>query len=93
MQQVGLQTGGEDDGEKTEGWSFLSSSRVDFVCFNSCSAIQESSSAEYPFHQIRYMHADGAPQWWRIFSILYSFSPSIKSGGGAGKLEPWIEFS
>ena len=99
----GCQRGGAHDvrrvelrvgvGEKTEGWSFLYSSRADFACFNSRSAIQESSSAEYPFHRIKNMRADGEPRWRKIFSISYSSSPSIKSGGGAGKFRPWTSFS
>ena len=76
-----------------ERWSFLYSSRVDFVCFNSCLAIQESSLAEYPFHQTRYMHADGVPWWHNIFLILYSSLSSIRSGSGGGKFGLWILFS
>ena len=63
------------------------------MCFNSCSAIQESSLTEYPFHQIRYMHADGEPWLHKIFLILYSSSPSIKSEGRAGKFQLWTLFS
>ena len=60
-----------------EGWSFLYSSRVDLMCFNSSSVIQESSLGEYSFHQIRYMHTIRAPWWYKIFLILYSSLPSI----------------
>ena len=56
------------------------------LCFRFCSGIQESSSAEYPFHRIRNKHFVGVPRWHRIFSISYSSLPLIRSGGGDGKL-------
>ena len=75
------------------GWSLLYVARVDFACFKSHSGTQESSSAEYPFHQIRNEQFVGVLRWHRIFSISYSSSPLIRSGGGEGKLVPWIMFS
>ena len=53
---------------------------------------QESSSAEYPFHRIRNDRLVGVPRWRRIFTISYSFSPLIRSGGGEGKLGLWTAF-
>ena len=63
------------------------------ACFKFCSGTQKSSSAEYPFHQIRNIWANGVPQWHRIFLILYSSSPLIRSGGGAGKFRLCMLFS
>ena len=68
-----------------EGWSFLYKVRADLACFKPCSGTHESSSAEYLFHRIRKEQEDGAPWWCMIFSISYSSSPLIRSGGGAGK--------
>ena len=67
--------------------------RADFACFRFRSGIQESSSAEYPFHRIRNECLVGVPRWRKIFSTSYSSSPSIRSGGGDGKLGPWTVFS
>ena len=39
------------------------------------------------------MREDGEPWWHRIFSISYSSSPSIRSGGRAGKLGLCMLFS
>ena len=55
------------------------------MCFKSCLGTQESSSADYPFHQISNIWANGVPRWHKILLILYSSSPLIRSGGGAGK--------
>ena len=71
----------------------LYEARADLAFFKSRSGTQESSSAEYPFHRIRKEQEDGVPQWHMIFSILYSSSPSIRSGGGAGKFLLWTSFS
>ena len=68
------------------GWSLLYVVRADFACFRFHSGIQESSSAEYPFHQIRNEHLVRVPQWCRTFSTLYSSSPLIRSGGGDRKM-------
>ena len=76
-----------------KGCLFLYSVRADFECFKFHSGSQESSSAENPFHRIRKEWLDGVPQWCRIFSISYSSSPSIRSGGGFGKFGPWTGFS
>ena len=76
-----------------EGWSFLYEVRADLACFKSHSGTHESSSAEYPFHQIRKEREDGVPWWRMFFSISYSSSPLIRSGGGAGKFRPWTSFS
>ena len=76
-----------------EGWSFLYEVRADLAFFKSRSGTQESSSAEYPFHWIRKEQEDGVPRWRIIFSISYSSSPLIRSGGGAGKFLPWTSFS
>ena len=84
--------GEEVMGENAEGCLFLYSIRADFECFKFRSGSQESSSAENPFHQIRKERLDGVPQWHRIFSISYSSSPSIRSGGGFGKFGPWTGF-
>ena len=76
-----------------EGWSLLYEARAELACFRSRSGTQESSSAEYPFHRIRKEREDGVPRWCMIFSILYSSSPSIRSGGGTGKFLLWMSFS
>ena len=52
-----------------------------------------SSSAKYPFHWIRNERVVRVPQWHRIFLILYSSSPLIRSGGGDGKSGPWMVFT
>ena len=75
-----------------KGCLFLYSERADFECFKFRSDSQESSSAENPFHHIRKERLDRAPRWHRIFSISYSSSPSIRSGGGFGKFGPWTGF-
>ena len=74
------------------GWSLLYAVRADFACFRFCSGIQESSLAEYPFHQISNEPLIGVPRWHRIFLISYSSCLLIKSGGGNGKLGPWTVF-
>ena len=62
---------------------------MDFAFLRSHSGTQESSSVEYPFHQIRKDCQDGEPLWCKIQSISYSSSPKMRSGGGVGKfLEP-----
>ena len=58
---------------------------MDFACFKFHSGMQESSSAEYPFHWIRNEWWVRVLQWLRIFPILYSSSLSIRSGNGDGK--------
>ena len=75
------------------GWSLLYVVRADLVFFRFRSGIQESSSAEYPFHWIRNDRLVGVPRWHRIFSTSYSSSPLIRLGGGDGKLGPWMVFS
>ena len=75
------------------GCLLLYSVRADFECFKFCSGSQESSSVENPFHYIRKERLDGVPWWCRIFSISYSSSPLIRSGGGFGKFGPWTGFS
>ena len=75
------------------GWSLLYAVRVGFAWFKFCSGIQESSSAEYPFHQIRNECLVGVLRWHRIFLTLYSSFLLIRSGGGDGKLGPWTLFS
>ena len=60
---------------------------------NSVSGSQESSLVEYPFHCMRYLQLVVVPQCFRIFSSSYSSSSSIRSGGGTGKLVPWVSFS
>ena len=64
--------GGVDWGEKMKEWSFLYFLRVDLAFFDSHLAIHKSSLVEYPFYQIRYIHADGVSQWHKIFLILCS---------------------
>ena len=44
-----------------EGCRVLYEVRVNLVCFKSHSGTQESSLAEYPFHQIRNKQEDGVP--------------------------------
>ena len=75
------------------GWSLLYAARMDFACFKFRSGIQESSSAEYPFHWIRNEWLARVPWWHRIFSTSYSSSSLIRSGGGDGKLGPCTMFS
>ena len=75
----------EHYGGKAVGCLFLYSQRVDFECFKFRSGFHKSSLAENPFHLIRKEQWEGGPQWHRIFSISYSSSPSIRSGGGFGK--------
>ena len=82
-----------DEGRKTEGWSVLYEVRVDLAGFKSCSGTHESSSAKYPFHRIRKEWEDRVLWWHMIFSISYSSSPLIRSGGGTGKFRPWTSFS
>ena len=67
------------------GCRFLKLFKADFAFLRSCSGTQESSLAEYPFHQIRKDRRDKGPLWRKICSISYSSSPAIRSGGGAGK--------
>ena len=73
-------------------WSLLYVVRADLACFKFYSGIQESSLTEYPFHQIRNECLVGVLRWCRIFLTSYSSSPSIRSGGGDGKLGPWTVF-
>ena len=73
---------------KTAGWSLLYAIRADLAFFRFRSGIQESPSAEYPFHRIRNDRLVGVPWWHRIFSTSYSSCPLIRSGGGNGKLGP-----
>ena len=75
------------------GCCFLYSARAVFECLRFRSGSQESSLAENPFHQIRKKWFDSDPQWHRIFSISYSSSPVIRSGGGFRKFGPWMGFS
>ena len=58
--------------------------RVDLACFRFCSGTQESSLAEYPFYRIRKEQEDGVQRWRMIFSISYSSSLLIRSGGVQG---------
>ena len=74
------------------GWSLLYVTRVGLACFKFCSGIQESSLAEYPFHQIRNEHLVRVPWCRKIFSISYSSSLLIRSGGGEGKFVLWMAF-
>ena len=46
------------------------------------------SAAEYPFQDTRYCLHPHVPWCERILSILYSSSPSIRSGGGLEKFSP-----
>ena len=78
---------------QTEGWSVLYEVRADLACFKSCSGIHESSSAEYPFYRIRKEWEDRVLRWRMIFSISYSSCSLTRSGGGAGKFQPWTSFS
>ena len=66
---------------------------MDFAFLKSHSGIQESSSAKYPFHQIRKDHWDGGPLWHKIQSISYSSSPAMRSGGGVEKFRLYMSFS
>ena len=75
------------------GWSFLYAVRADLAFFRFRSGIQESSLAKYPFHQIRNACLVGVLWWRRIFLTSYTSSPLIRSGGGDGKLGPWMAFS
>ena len=75
----------EHYGEKAVGCLFLYSQRADLECFKLCSGSHESSSVENSFHLIRKERWEGGLRWRRIFSISYSSSPSIRSGGGFRK--------
>ena len=66
--------------------------RADLACFKSCSGTQESSLAEYPFHRIRKEREDGVLRWHMIFSISYSSSPLIRSGGVQGSSGHGLHF-
>ena len=80
-------------GNEDRWMEFLYDERADLACFKSCSGTQESSSAEYPFHRIRKEQKVRDPQCRIIFSISYSSSLLIRSGGGAGKFFPCTVFS
>ena len=58
---------------------------MDLACFKSRSGTHESSSVKYPYHRIRKEWENGVLRWHMIFSISYSSSLLIRSGGGAGK--------
>ena len=79
-------------GGKDGGMSLFIIIQSGLVFLRSCSGIQESSLAEYPFHQIRKDHWDGEPLWHKIWSILYSSSPAIRSGGEVGKFGLYTSF-
>ena len=80
-------------GGKADRWSVLYSRRALVAWERFASGVQESSSAEYPFHRIRKEQFRDVPQWHRIWSISYSSSPAIRSGGGFGKFGLCTVFS
>ena len=79
-------------GGNADGWRVLYSRRASVAWERFALGIQESSSAKYPFHQIRKERFRDVPQWRRIRSISYSSSPAIMSGGGFGKFGPCTVF-
>lgn len=80
-------------GGKAEGWRTLYSWRASVVWERLALDIHESSSAEYPFHQIKKEQFHGFLWWCKIHAILYSFSPVISSGSGFEKFGPCTVFS
>ena len=67
--------------------SLLAFSRV-CACCRFPSGSHVFSAAEYPFQDTRYYLHPCVLQCERILSILYSFSPPIRSGGGLEKFGP-----
>ena len=80
-------------GGKAKGWRTLYSWRASLAWERLASGVHESSSAEYPFHWIRKEQFQGVPRWRKIWSISYSSSPAIRSGGGFGKFRLCTVFS
>ena len=72
------------------GFFFLKSTRASSMC-RSSQLTHWFSESGYPFHLTKYCTLRPLPNFLdcRISSILYSSSPSIRSGGGFVKFDLW----